>query len=126
MRTLRYSLLTAITLSLGYAGFHGASFLLQSGESPDAPVVIINHHRATVAVYAVNNGTIYRLGSVEAANTRTFQLSKSALENGELGIRVRPLGQLVDHSSGPIRLEPGETIEMTVDNLLELSSVQVY
>ena len=86
----------------------------------NTPVVVNNNNWASVVVYAVNLGTVYRLGSVETGSTATFMLPTSALSDGDLELRAHPFGQLRDYSTGPILFAPGETIEFTVENLLEL------
>jgi hypothetical protein len=129
MRALRVSLLAALTLTLvGCAGALRAPPGL-FGEKRDiaaTSVVVNNNNWATVIIYAVNLDTAYRLGTVETGGTAKFLLPKTALTSGDLELRARPVGLRTDYSTGPILFSPGETIEFTVENSLELSTVYVY
>jgi osmotically-inducible protein OsmY len=89
-------------------------------------VRVSNNNWATVLVYAVNLGESYRLGSVQTGMTATFSLSKRFLDAGDLELSIRPIGSPTAYGTGRILFAPGESIELTVENTLELSSFVVY
>jgi hypothetical protein len=129
MRPLRTSLLAALTLTLvGCAGDRTAppGLFGEKRASAETAVVVNNNNWAAVVIYAVNLGTVYRLGWVETGSSVKFLLPKAALTSGDLELLARPVGVRTDYSTGPILFVPGETIEFTVENLLELSTVYVY
>jgi hypothetical protein len=89
-------------------------------------VVVTNNNWSVVVISVVSMGSVYRLGSVETAATETFLLPRGLTSIGDVELRARPTGLRVEYSTGPILFEPGATIDLTIENLLELSTVVVH
>jgi hypothetical protein len=125
MRALRPGLTVLVTLALVTCGAPRGPGLPSNPRDVPNTVVVVNKNRATVEIFAINLGEVYRLGSVETGGVQTFVLPTSAVLDGDLELRAHPVGLRVDQSTGPILFAPGETIEFTVENLLELSRIHV-
>jgi hypothetical protein len=95
--------------------------------APSASVLqVVNNNWGTVTVYGVMDGQTFRLGSVETGMTQTFRLPAVVVASGDLRLRVYELASRDSYDSGPIMFAPGETIELVVENMLELSTYYVY
>lgn len=87
---------------------------------------VVNNNWAAVVVYGLTDSQAFRLGTVETGMTETFRLPAVVVASGDLALRVYALASRDVYDSGPITFAPGETIELVVENRIELSSWNVY
>jgi hypothetical protein len=125
MRTLRSIL---IVLSLAAAAcaprnpFEGRPFA--PGEA--SVLQVTNNNWSTVIVYCLMDGGQFRLGSVETGMSTTLRLPAAVVATGDLELRVYAIASRAVYESGPIMFAAGETIDLVVENTIELSTYYVY
>ena len=88
----------------------------------EAVVQVANHNSATVVVYALSDGTRWRLGTVETGNEEAFSLPASIGASGDVSLMAHPIGSRVAYVSDPVLVGPGDRIRLTVENNLALST----
>lgn len=89
-------------------------------------VQVTNNNWSQVVVYAMRDGTRWRLGEVSTMRTRTFPLDRSMqMGAGGMEILVDPLGSSEAYLTDRITVNPGETIVLHVENNLALSNYSV-
>lgn len=97
----------------------------EAAAEADGPVVAIeNHNWSDVNVYALVNGSKYRLGTVTTAEVQRFRLPRIA-ESGQVRLRVEVIGSREVHVTGPIQVGEGGRIDFSVTNHLPMSSYMV-
>lgn len=84
-------------------------------------VVVTNMNWATIAVYAVASGQSQWLGMVETGRTETMELPVRFLSSHDLYLSVQAIGSRAGWATELLVLSEGDTLELTVENNLELS-----
>ncbi|MEJ2678598.1 MAG: hypothetical protein P8174_05910 [Gemmatimonadota bacterium] len=91
------------------------------GEKPIA-LTVKNQNFADVDVYAFLGDTVERLTTVRSMNTVQVELPGNATIDGNVQLRVDPIGGLNSFTTDPITVNPGETIHLTVAQSLPMSN----
>ncbi len=90
-------------------------------------VRVTNHNWMDVTVYALRAGSSYRLGNVTSMRASRFRLpSALGAYTGDLRLMADPIGSRDSFVTPSIQVSPGQTIDFTVENHLEISSVAVW
>ena len=94
----------------------------QAPEDEDVPqdigVHINNHNWSDIVVFAVRGTSRLRLGDVTAGNEADFVLPRNMTEGGQLTLVLHPIGGPRDFSTGPILVQPGQQIDVRVENAI--------
>lgn len=89
-------------------------------------IEVTNDNWNTVNVYAVLAGQAVRLGTVETAMTRHFQMPPDfEYASGQVHLLIDPIGGFNQYYSQALVFSPGDTIKLDVSNDLGLSSLSV-
>lgn len=90
-------------------------------------VAVSNHNWSDMVIYAVRAGTRYRLGMVTTNETRRFRLPRGLeMAGADLRLVADPVGGFDAYESGAIHVAPGQTIELSLENHLAISSISVW
>lgn len=85
-----------------------------------------NNNWSDVIVYVVRYGTRTRVGEVRSMSSRAIRLPQSLVaSDGLLHLQLRPLGSNQGFLLGPITVQPGQRIALTVQNHLAISSYMI-
>ena len=90
----------------------------------DAFLVVTNDYLLDVNVYALRSGVRQRLGTVRGMKTDTLNVGQIAA-GGQVRLLAEPVATNERHVSDAITVGPGDWIEFTVRNPLNLSTVAV-
>jgi hypothetical protein len=127
MRIRRWS--AALALLLVAATLSGCGLRSRRGPAAGRQGVelrVTNHNWSLVVVYAMRNGTRWRLGDVPTMGTRTFSLDRTTgMGPGGVEILVDPLGSSEAFLTDQVTVGPGETIVLRVENNLSHSTYSV-
>jgi hypothetical protein len=129
MRTRQW---TRMALALAIAGAAcapvGGSGKRSFGKpAPPAVMVVSNHNFADMNLYVVQSGMRVRLGTVTGLTTRRFSLPREVTRNvSDLRIFADPIGGSQTYLSPPVRVHPGQSLELTLGASLNLSSLAVW
>jgi hypothetical protein len=120
---------TGLLLLLGATFACGRERTAQASElqsTDEAVLTVKNDYLNDVAVYAIRAGSKTRVATVYGFKTETIPLKTSIL-SGASSVRllIEPLGSVATHLTEPITVLPGDSIELTVRNPINLSSVTV-
>jgi len=89
-------------------------------------VQVDNHNFLDMRIYAESNGRRWRLGTVTAFTSETFELPRFVtLPNDEVVLVASPIGSRGVYVAQPVLVEPGDTVQFNVENQLVLSNVLV-
>lgn len=89
-------------------------------------VKVLNHNWSDMVVYAVRSGTRHRLGVVTTNQSRRFRLPPGMETPGsDLRLVADPVGGRERFDSGTIHVSPGQTIQLSLENQLGISSVSI-
>jgi len=105
----------------------------RGGDGADAPervlttVSVQNNNWLDMVIYAVRSGSRVRLGMVNSMNTEQFRLP-ILMTGGASDIRLEahPIGQRQPFRAPPIYVSAGQTIELTLQNHLAISTISVW
>lgn len=120
---------TGLLLLIGATFACGRERTAQASElqsRDEAVLTVKNEYLNDVAVYALRAGSKVRVATVYGFKTETIQLKASIL-SGASSVRllIEPLGSAATHVTEPITVLPGDSVELTVRNPINLSSVTV-
>lgn len=88
-------------------------------EPPYATVVVENDNIATVNIYAVRNGSRFRLGTVTGLATQEFELRRHMLGSaGDLRLVIDPIGSQRNYLTQSSIVNEGDVIELRVSSFL--------
>lgn len=88
-------------------------------ESPYAIVVVENDNTATVNIYAIRNGSRFRLGTVAGLATQEFELRRHMMGSaGDLQLLIDPIGSPRNYPTQSIIVDEGDVIELRVSSFL--------
>lgn len=97
---------------------------LQSAD--EAVLTVTNDYLNDIAVYAVRAGTKTRIATVYGFKTETIPIKNSMLSGaGTVRLLIEPLATGRAHLTEPITVLPGDSVQLTVRNPINLSSVVV-
>jgi hypothetical protein len=123
----------ALVLGLGLGGCArtvgtgGAEDALAASEAAAVRIRVENHNWLDVNVYAVRNGTRYRLGTVTSMTKQMFRLPVAMVaQSGEFRLLVDPIGSSEVYFTEPLLVTPGQEIDWNVENHLALSSYRIF
>jgi hypothetical protein len=85
-----------------------------------------NDNFSDVAVWVISFGQSRRLGVVTGNTSQTWALNPSVVRASDLRIIATPIGANGRANSGPIVVQPGQTIQFTVGTRLTNSVVSVH
>jgi hypothetical protein len=128
MRTVRFvvSALACATMACAPKSIKNPFDIERSAPAEAGVLQVVNNNWSTVIVYGLTDSQAFRLGTVETGMTDTFRLPAVAVASGDLRLRVYALASRDVYESGPITFAPGETIELLVENTIELTHYYVY
>lgn len=126
MRTTRLlfpGLLVALMLSSAVQGCAPAGVLSRPGA---ATLDVQNHNFADMNVYAISeNGSPLRLGTAGGLGSTTFTLPYDSFASGSVYIVAVPIGGFGAAGSGAVSVQSGQTIQFTIEQNLNMSSVML-
>ncbi|HEX6039702.1 hypothetical protein [Longimicrobium sp.] len=95
--------------------------------TPPPMVVVANQNFLDMNLYVVQSGVRARLGMVTGLSTQRFRLPRDM--NGDMAdvrIFADPVGSSQGYLSPPVRVRPGQSLELTIGATLSLSSLAVW
>lgn len=93
---------------------------------PPSELVVENNNWLDVHVYLVRDGMTMSLGFMNGPGKAKFELpSIATLPGAPLQFLVVPIGGAESHLTPQVNINPGDVVELTVQNDLALSSVVV-
>lgn len=94
---------------------------------PAAMMVVANHNFADMNLYVVQSGMRLRLGTVTGLTTQRIHLPREVTRNvADLRIFADPIGGAQPYLSPPVRVRPGQSLELILGASLNLSSLAVW
>ena len=92
----------------------------------DAVLTVQNDYLNDVAVYAVRAGTKTRVATVYGFKTETIPLKSSIITGaGTVRLLIQPLTTGQQYVTEPVTVLPGDSVQLTVRNPINLTSVTV-
>ena len=126
MRTTRLlfpKLLVALMLGFGMQACAAAGVLSHSG---GATLEVVNHNFADMNVYAIGeNGSPRRLGMAVGLSSTKFTLPSDTFVSGPVHIVAVPIGGFGAAGSGAVNVQSGQTIQFTIEQDFNMSSVML-
>jgi len=108
------------------AGGDGAGFA-QAAPANTAIVHVNNHNWQDVDVFAVREGMKMRLGMVTSMSSGDFKLPETFLVGSpNVQLRIDPIGSNNGYLTQSILVSPGQTVDLRIENNLNLTSYSVY
>lgn len=106
----------------------GGSLKQPFGKPAPAPMMVVaNHNFADMNLYLVQSGMRVRLGTVTGLTRQRFRLPREVTRNvADLRIFADPIGGSQTYLSPPVRLHPGQSLELILGASLNLSSLAVW
>lgn len=90
-------------------------------------VQVDNNNWADMNIYVVRSGMRMRLGTVVSMNSATFVVPEPMVSaSGEVRLLADPIGGAPQFMTQPVLVSPGQQIEFTLENNLNLSSLSVW
>jgi hypothetical protein len=121
----RCAALALVCVGLGCA--HRRTPADQRSEPVDVALAVTNHHFVDVTIFVGHDGQRTRVGTVTAASTEHFRLPWRLLR---MSRQFRLLGEVIGSSetvsTEVLTIQPGQSIEWTLEHDLRRSSVGVY
>ena len=117
----------ALVLGLAMAGCApAAKDGSRRGQAPQPLVVVANRNFSDMNVMVVQSGARVRLGTMTGLSTRRFRLPRGVRgTSAEIRIVADHIGGTQTYQSPPVRMLPGQSLELTIGSSLPLSSVAV-
>lgn len=86
-----------------------------------------NFNWSDVTVYLLRGGVRTRLGVVNSMGEASFRLPAGLMgSSSDVRLLLDPIGSSVAYMTDPIFVQPGQTVEMSVENHLPLTSWAVW
>lgn len=123
MRRARVFAALVLALTMGCAGNREPA-----GDESDRRTVIVvdNSNWQDVNVFAVRNGTRFRLGTVASNQTRRFALPRMLnTAAGDVRLFVDLIGSRMTHLTQPLNIVDGDRVDLRIHNHLALSNFMV-
>lgn len=122
-RLLFPELLFALILGSGVQACAPAGVL---SHPAGATLEVENHNFADMNVYAISeNGFPRRLGMTGGLGSTTFALPYTTFVSGSVSIVAVPIGGSGAAGSGSVSVQSGQTIQFTIEQNLNMSSVML-
>lgn len=116
-------LLVALMLGVGMQACAPVGVLSHPG---GATLKVENHNFADMNVYAISeDGFPRRLGTAGGLGSTTFALPYDTFATGAVSIVAVPIGGFGAAGSGAVSVHSGDTLQFTVEQNLNLSSVML-
>ena len=104
----------------------GSAFA-QAASANTAIVHVNNHNWQDVDVFAVRDGMKMRLGMVTSMSAGDFKLPETFLVGSpNVQLRIDPIGSNSGYLTQSILVSPGQTVDLRIENDLNLTSYSVY
>lgn len=114
-----------LVLSAACAGRHGSSE--PEPAQPDVVLEVDNHNWADVLLYVVHDGTATRFLQITGAKSASVTIpSRLVGANGVVRFIAHRIGGLDDYYSPAVSVRTGQTISLTLEGQLKMSSVGVW
>ncbi|HEX2207459.1 MAG TPA: hypothetical protein VHG93_07235 [Longimicrobium sp.] len=128
MKTRHGMRLAALLLALGAAACASGKGKPSLGKPPGrtAVVQVANNGFADVTVYVVQSGMRQRLGTVTGLSRQRFPLTRVAHESADVYLLADPVGGARTYLSPPVRVRPGDAVDLRLHATLSMSSVSVW
>lgn len=98
----------------------------QERRDQDITVLVKNNAWSSIHVYVVAGGQWSSLGVVSSQNRSDYTVPRSMLGGrNEIRLVADPIGSNRGYFSDPILVEPGDQVEWTLQNNLNLSSIMI-
>jgi hypothetical protein len=120
--------LAAALLAGGCApGFGGGAPDSRQATQSETMVRVRNYNWADITVYAVRNGTRVRLGTVTSMREEVFTIPR-AIASGASDLRLLadPIGSSRTYWTDALVVSPGQTVDLTLENNIDLSSYAIW
>lgn len=90
-------------------------------------VRVRNHNWADMTVYVVRNGTRARLGTVTSMTESVFPVPRGfGMAHADVQLLADPIGSNHGYRTDLILVSPGQTIDLTLENNINLSNYAVW
>jgi len=119
----------AVALAAVTGGCHSRSSSDRVAPDPNAPVPVEveSHYWGDVVIYLVHGSARQRLGLVTAMGTATFTFPYRRLSpGGSTRLYAYPIAGARGLTSEPLNVQPGQTINWTLEGDLDRSSLTVW
>ena len=97
----------------------------QPAAAEEPMIVVQNDYWGEMDIYAVKGGTRWRLGSVTTGSTAKLRIPHALMAGTEIQFQADPVGPVAPFAFPPISIPPGATVELTLENVLPMSSYAV-
>lgn len=126
-RTIHGLNVLALAGLMAACGGHRADSMMGAQPAPGTEVTldVENHNWSDMAIYSVVHGTRHRLGTVSTAGREVFRLPSTLAGNRSVQLLLRPIGGGGQFLTDQIMVNPGEMIELRIENHLPLSAWRV-
>lgn len=126
-RTIHGLNVLALVGLMAACGGHQADTMTGAQPAPGMGITldVENHNWSDMAVYSVVHGTRHRLGTVSTAGHEVFRLPSTVVGTRGVQILLRPIGGGGQFLTDQIMVNPGEKIELRIENHLPLSAWRV-
>ena len=119
----------AITLCLmvssACAGHHGSQAVEPAQQ--DVVLEVDNHNWADILLYVVHDGTTSRFLQITGAKSASVTIpSRLVGSNGIVSFVAHRIGGLDDYYSPAVSIRTGQTIALTLEGQLKMSSIGVW
>lgn len=120
--------LVAVTLAASLTGCATTGGGQRSASGSDRMEVLVqNHNWADMNVYLERDGMRTRLGTVTTASTRVFVVPRGlSSRSGSFRLLADPIGGSATYLTAPLLIAPGQNVEFTIENHVNISSVAVW
>lgn len=99
----------------------------QDSAPEDVLLEVDNHNWADVLVYVVHDGSATRFLQVTGAKSTSVAIpSRLVGANGSVRFIAHRIGGLDDYYSPPVSVRTGQTIALTLEGQLKMSSIGVW
>jgi len=103
------------------------SSLAQPAPAATAAIHVDNHNWQDVDVFAVREGIRVRLGMVTSMSSSHFRLPQAFLVGSpNVQLRIDPIGSNSGFLTQSILVGPGQTVDLRIENNLNLTSYSVW
>jgi hypothetical protein len=119
--------IVAALLMWGACGPHRPSTPAPGPAETGFVLRVINHYKLDVTVYLIHDGQRNRVGTATAMARHDFALPARLLgASHQISLAGDPIGSGAVVRTEQILVEPGQTVEWTLESLLQNSNVAVY
>jgi hypothetical protein len=127
MSLFRRALLLAVTLPLVSCAGRASPETAGPARDGIALVRVTNNNWSDMIIYVLKGGTRTRLGRVPSLSTVELKLPRTIVGIGsEFEIAADPVGPEQAFRTGSIHVEPGQWVEFTIQNHLEVSYYSIW